>query len=115
MVGGEDLQKNRDAAFANRQRSVDSIQILDSRGQERRLVLYVLEFGVTTGRQFVSSRRKLIESLLLERREPRFDDRPDSAILDFFVAYRAVTYLLNQMESSFGVNHRQSQFRIPLG
>ena len=115
MIGREDLQKNRDASVADRQRSVDSIQILDSRGQDRRLVFNVLEFGMATVRQFVSSRRELIECLLLEGREPRFDDRPHSAILDFFVADRAVTYLLDQMESSFGVNHRQLQFGIPSG
>ena len=106
MVGRQDLQKNRDASFADRQRSVDSIQILDSRGEERRLVLNVLEFGMATVRQFVSSRRELIECLLLEGREPRFNDRPYRAILDLFVAYRTVTYLLHQMKSSFCVNDR---------
>src|SRR5271166_6370199 len=103
MVGGEDLQKNQDAAVANGQRAIHSIQILDSRGQERRLVLFILELGMTTGWQFISSRRKLLECLLLERRQPRFDDRPNRAVLDFFIAYGAVAYLLHQMESSFGV------------
>ena len=115
MVGRKNLQKNRDASFADRQRSFDSIQILDSGSQKRRLVLNVLEFGMAPGRQFVSRRRELIECLLLEGREPRFDDRPYRAILDLFVAYCAVTYLLQQMESSFCVNHRQSQFGIPSG
>ena len=106
MVGCKYLEKNRHSSFADRQRSVDSIQILDSRGQERRLVLNVLEFGMATGRQFVSRRRELIERLLLEGGEPRFDDGPYSALLDLFVAYRTVTYLLYQVESSFCVNDR---------
>src|SRR5580704_9088770 len=110
MIGRQDLQKNGDASFANCQRSVDSVQILDSRGQKRRLILNVLEFGMATCRQFVSSWCELIERLLLEVREPRFDDRPHGAVLDFFVAYRTVTNLLHQMETRFSVNQRQSQF-----
>ena len=115
MVGSEDLEKNRDASFADRQRSVDSIQVLDARCEERRLILKVLEFGMATGRQFVSRRRELVECLLLGRREPGSNDRPYGAILDLFVAYRAVTYLLHEVESTFPVNDRQSQFGIPLG
>jgi len=113
MVGRKDLQKNGDSAFANRQRSVDSVQILDSRGEKRRLILNVLEFGLATCGQFVSSWCELIERLLLEVREPRFDDRPDGAILDLFVAHGAETNLLHQMESRFSVNQRQSQFGLP--
>jgi len=115
MIGRQDLQKNGDASFANCQRSVDSVQILDSRGQKRRLILNVLEFGIATCGQFVSSWCKMIECLLLEVREPRFDDRPYGAILNLFVAYGAVTNLLYQMESRFSVNQRQSQFGLPSG
>src|SRR5580704_2519059 len=67
------------------------------------------------GWQFVAGRCELIECLLLKMREPRFYDRPYRAVLDLFVAHCAVTYLLQQMESSFFVNHRQSQFGIPSG
>src|SRR5580693_5361332 len=71
---------------------------------------------MATCRQFVSSWCELIERLLLEVREPRFDDRPHGAVLDFFVAYRTVTNLLHQMETRFSVNpssgsHRDRQLR----
>src|SRR4029077_170846 len=88
MVGGEDLKKHLYAAVADGQRAVHSIQILDSGGQERRLVLSILALGMTAGRPVVASRRELIECLLLERRQPRFDDWPNRAVLDFFIAYR---------------------------
>ena len=34
MVGRQDLQKNRDASFTDRKGSIDSIQVLDPRGEE---------------------------------------------------------------------------------
>ncbi len=106
MVGCQDLQKNGDATFADRERSIDSIQVLDPCGEERCLVLNVLEFGLATVRQFVPRRRELIECLLLEGRKPGFNDRPYRAVLDLFVAYCTVTDLLHEMKSGFSVNMR---------
>jgi hypothetical protein len=95
MVGGEYLEKNRDAPLADRQRSLDSVEILDASGEERRLVLSVLKFGVAPRQQFVSRGCVLIESLLLKGREPGFHHRPDSTLLDLLVTDGAVTYLLD--------------------
>ena len=69
---------------------------------------------MATGRQLVSRRCVLIESLLLEGREPGFYHGPDSAILDLLVTDGAVTYLLDQIKSSLCVNDRQLEFGIPL-
>ena len=65
--------------------------------------------------QFVARRRKLVECLLLQGREPGFNDRPYRAILDLFVAYRTLTYLLHQMKSSFAVNESVIPIRDTIG